>query len=71
MPIFRLRINDRTASISAWDPAQPLLYALRSAGIFSPKIGCGLGQCGTCTVLLEGEPVRSCVVPSTTWASAV
>jgi nicotinate dehydrogenase subunit A len=43
----------------------PLLYVLRNDfGLNGPKFGCGLGQCGACTVLLDGAPVRSCVLPS-------
>ena len=43
----------------------PLLYVLRNDfGLNGPKFGCGLGQCGACTVLLDGAPVRSCVFPS-------
>ena len=63
MPTYTLRINGRTASIQSWDPAQPLLYAIRSIGLVGSKIGCGLGQCGTCTVLMDQQPVRACLVP--------
>lgn len=46
-------------------PESPLLYVLRNDfGLNGPKFGCGLGQCGACTVLLDGAPVRSCVLPS-------
>ena len=45
-------------------PDMPLLYALRNAlGFNNPKFGCGLGQCGACTVILGGEAVRSCTIP--------
>ena len=64
MPAYTCRINGRTASIEAWDPDQPLLYALRGPlGLTGAKPGCGLGQCGTCTVLIDRDPVRSCMVP--------
>ena len=46
------------------DPATPLLYALRDdLGLNGAKFGCGLGQCGACTVLVEGVPVFSCIMP--------
>lgn len=46
------------------EPDMPLLYALRNeCGKRGPRFGCGLSQCGACTVLLDGEPVRSCVIP--------
>src|SRR5256886_12037687 len=61
MPNFKLRVNGRATTVESWDPAQPLLYVLRNAlGLHSPKFGCGLGQCGACTVLLDGTPARSC-----------
>lgn len=46
------------------DPDMPLLYALRNElGKRGPRFGCGLAQCGACTVLVDGQPVRSCVLP--------
>jgi len=63
MSIYRCRVNGKAVQIDSWDPQQPLLYALRGIGLTGAKIGCGLGQCGTCTVLIEDEPVRACVVP--------
>lgn len=65
MAIYTFRLNGKTTTLDAWDPEQPLLYALRGAPLLlhGAKIGCGLGQCGTCTVLLDDEPVRACVVP--------
>jgi len=46
------------------DPATPLLYVLRGElGLEGAKFGCGLGQCGACTVIVEGEPVYACLVP--------
>ena len=46
------------------EPDTPLLYVLRdNLGLHGPKFGCGLAQCGSCTVLVDGRPVRSCVAP--------
>jgi nicotinate dehydrogenase subunit A len=63
---IQLRVNGRAATIDV-DPAIPLLYVLRNdLGLDGPKFGCGLGQCGACTVLAGGEPIRSCVTPVST-----
>ena len=64
MAVYTCRINGRTASIQSWDPAQPLLYALRGPlALTGAKIGCGLGQCGVCTVLVDNQAVRACTTP--------
>lgn len=63
MPSYRCRVNGKAVQIDSWDPQQPLLYALRGIGLTGAKVGCGLGQCGACTVLVDDEPVRACVVP--------
>jgi len=56
-----LRVNGRSQTIDADDPNMPLLYALRDdLGLHGPKFGCGLGQCGACTVMVDGNTVRSC-----------
>jgi 2Fe-2S iron-sulfur cluster binding domain len=60
MASYRLRINGAERTIESSDPDQPLLYGLRGLGLTATKFGCGLGQCGACTVLLDGRPVRSC-----------
>jgi aerobic-type carbon monoxide dehydrogenase small subunit (CoxS/CutS family) len=58
-----LNVDGKAHSIDA-DPDMPLLYALRDdLGLRNPKFGCGLAQCGACTVLVDGQPVRSCVTP--------
>jgi len=63
MPRFILHVNGDAKSVEVSDADEPLLYVLRNAlGLTGAKFGCGLGQCGTCTVLIDGEPVRSCVV---------
>jgi nicotinate dehydrogenase subunit A len=66
MPMYRFRVNGKDAAVDSWDPNQPLLYLLRNAlGLRGTKFGCGLAQCGACTVLLDGKAVRSCVTPIT------
>src|SRR5215510_9412803 len=60
---IRLVVDGRPAEIDA-DPAMPLLYALRNdLGMANPKFGCGLAQCGACTVQMDGVAVRSCQLP--------
>src|SRR6202161_2198071 len=62
MPTYKFRINGGTVSIESWDPDQPLLYVLRNTlRLHGAKFGCGMAQCGACTVLLDGKAVRSCV----------
>ena len=57
----RLSVNSQDRVVHA-DPATPLLYILRNDfGLNGPKYGCGLGECGSCTVLIDGRPARSCV----------
>ena len=64
MAKYSFRVNGRSVSVDSWDPAQPLLYALRnSLGLRAVKFGCGLGQCGACTVLVDGKAVQSCSTP--------
>ena len=61
MASYGFRLNGRGVSADSWDPAQPLLYVLRNTfNLHGAKFGCGLGQCGACTVLLDGGAVRSC-----------
>jgi nicotinate dehydrogenase subunit A len=61
---MKLRVNGQSVSVPIDDPSVPLLYALRNdLELHGPKFGCGLGQCGACTVHLNGHAVRSCVVP--------
>ena len=53
------------------DPTTPLLYVLGDdLGLNGPKFGCGLGQCGACTVIVKGQAIRSCVTPVSTVAGA-
>ncbi len=59
-----LNVNGRAVSITIDDPDMPLLYALRNnLGLRGPRFGCGLSQCGACTVHVDGTAVRSCVTP--------
>ena len=60
---MKLVVNNREVAIDA-DPAMPLLWALRDiVGLTGTKFGCGVAQCGACTVHLDGEAVRSCITP--------
>jgi len=64
--VINLNVNGKTQQIDA-DPATPLLYVLRDhLQLDGAKFGCGLGQCGACTVLVEGRAVLSCVTPIST-----
>ena len=64
MPRYTLQVNGRAVSVESWDAEQPLLYVLRNQlALHGPKFGCGLGQCGSCTVLIDGESQRSCITP--------
>ena len=59
-----MTVNGRAVSVTVDQPEMPLLYALRNdIGVTGPHFGCGLGQCGACTVHVEGEAVRSCQMP--------
>lgn len=63
MAEIKFTLDGRAVTVEA-DPEMPLLYALRNdLGCNNPHFGCGLGQCGACTVHLDGEPLRSCVAP--------
>ena len=63
MANFTLRVNGVDQSVSV-EADTPLLYVLRNdVGLNGPKFGCGLAQCGACTVLIDGKPTRTCVTP--------
>jgi nicotinate dehydrogenase subunit A len=63
MSVFNIRVNGQNHRIDV-DPNTPLLYVLSDdLALRGPKFGCGLGQCGSCTVTLKGEAVRSCMMP--------
>jgi nicotinate dehydrogenase subunit A len=62
MPV-KLKVNDEDVQLDV-EPNTPLLYALRNdRGLNGPKFGCGVAQCGACTVLVDGKPVLSCIMP--------
>jgi nicotinate dehydrogenase subunit A len=64
MPQYKFRVNGAPVSVDSWDPEQPLLYILRNTlSLHGAKFGCGFGQCGACTVMVDGKAARSCVTP--------
>ena len=68
MPSYRLNVNGKSQTVIA-DPDTPLLYILRdNLALNGAKYGCGLGQCGACTVHVEGVATRSCLLPVSTLA---
>jgi nicotinate dehydrogenase subunit A len=70
MSNIALNVNGRTQTVDV-DPTTPLLYVLSDdLALNGPKFGCGLGQCGACTVIMGGRAVRSCVTPMSAAANA-
>jgi nicotinate dehydrogenase subunit A len=66
---IELHVNGKAQVIAVDDPDMPLLYALRDdLGLSNPRFGCGLGQCGACTVHVDGRAVRSCMTPAAAMA---
>ena len=64
MSEITLKVNGKTHNLNI-DPSTPLLYILRNdLGLQGPRFGCGLGQCGSCTVIIRGTAVRSCITPT-------
>ena len=64
MSEITFRVNGTTRTVDI-DPATPLLYVLRNDfELQGPRFGCGLGQCGACTVIIRGAAVRSCIIPA-------
>jgi nicotinate dehydrogenase subunit A len=62
MAAYSLTVNGGAVTVNVDDPMTPLLYILQeNLQLDGPKFGCGLAQCGCCTVLLDGQPIRSCV----------
>jgi len=63
MARLTLKVNDKNQTVDV-EPEMPLLYALRNdLQLNGPKFGCGLSQCGACTVIMDGNAIRSCVTP--------
>jgi len=63
MSVLNLKVNGQNHSLDV-DPQTPLLYVLSDdLELRGPKFGCGLGQCGSCTVIVNGEAIRSCITP--------
>jgi aerobic-type carbon monoxide dehydrogenase small subunit (CoxS/CutS family) len=61
--VIKLQANGKEYQVKA-DPAMPLLWVLRDLlGLAGTKYGCGISQCGACTVLVDGKPLRSCTTP--------
>ncbi len=70
MSMVDLKVNGRSFTVDA-NPSTPLLYVLRNDLMLNgPRFGCGLGQCGACTVIIRGRAVRSCVTPVSAAAQA-
>ena len=64
MATISLRVNGQSSNVTIDDPSTPLLYVLEeNFRLNGPRFGCGLSQCGSCTVLLDGTPIRSCSTP--------
>jgi nicotinate dehydrogenase subunit A len=63
MATYNVRINGVMRPAESDDPDKPLLYVLRGLGLTGAHFGCGLGQCGACTVMVDGQAVRSCQMP--------
>ena len=72
VPTTVLNVNGKRVSLTVDDPDAPLLYVLRNElGLHGPRFGCGLGQCGACTVHVGGSAARSCIMPLSTVTGAV
>src|SRR5260221_12177838 len=64
MPSIELSVNGSTRTVTVRDSSEPLLYVLRNdLGLTGAKFGCGLGQCGACKVIVDGEATPSCMLP--------
>jgi aerobic-type carbon monoxide dehydrogenase small subunit (CoxS/CutS family) len=71
MSNLTLNVNGKMHTVDV-DPSTPLLYILRNdVGLQGPRFGCGLGQCGLCTVIINGAAVRSCITPVSTVKSEI
>ena len=69
--MIALTVNGEERTLEGLDPSMPLLWALRDhLNLVGAKFGCGIGQCGACTVLVDGQAVRSCILPLKSAAGA-
>ena len=72
MATLRLNVNGEQRTLDGVDDATPLLWVLRDElGLVGTKFGCGISQCGACTVLVDGSPVRSCTLPAANVAGEI
>ena len=71
MAVVSLRVNGAVHAVDV-DPTTPRLYVLRNdLGLRGPRFGCGLGQCGACTVIVDGVALRSCITPASAVSGAI
>jgi aerobic-type carbon monoxide dehydrogenase small subunit (CoxS/CutS family) len=71
MSKITLKVNGGTHTVDI-DPSTPLLYILRNdLNLHGPRFGCGLGQCGACTVIINGQAIRSCITPTSSVKSEI
>src|SRR6202051_1322754 len=71
MAVYNINVSGTPHAVNVDDPTTALLYILQeNIQLNGPKFGCGLGQCGCCTVIVKGQAIRSCVTPVSTMQGA-